>query len=271
MKEENNIGSGFIKFTRFRSFFIWGMIIGFPCLGQQENHINTLGGVEHIASRDAGMSPLMYAGTGFFAGFSWDRKSEKQAFHLAGTFSKGTQRNRYKSPIQYNKGSVQIFSFYHQNRSPTKQLHWGWSVNNLFSHRFNPEFVNFMDHYEYFTNLGPAVKYLYPLQIRDRNLTLEAWAHVQVIGLMIRPSYTSSYPAGFLRRDLSVINRFFYSTRLSHPGNAWNFGFRPRLRYHLNSGNSLSIGYQYEFYQLNTPNSVAQSNGIWMFSLSTKL
>lgn len=271
MNEESNFSKGLIFKLSLLNFLLSGIILSFPSLGQEGSFINTKGGFEHIASRDLGMSPLGYAGSGFFAGISWEKNSEKKDFHIAANFSKGVQHNRYKSHIQYNKGNLRVFTFYHKNQSSTHQLHWGWFMNNVFSHRYNPEFVNFMDHYEYFTNLGPAAKYLLPFQFKGRNFILEGLAHIQVMGLMVRPSYTSSYPVGFLNQGSSVIHKVFNSSKLSHPGNTWNFGIRPKLRYHLNSGNSLSLGYQYEFYKLNAPNPVTQSNGIWIFGLYTRL
>lgn len=247
------------------------LMVGFPSFGQRTSYINIMAGFEHIAHRDKGMSPLMYSGNGFFTGISWNTESQKRSSRMAINFSKGFQRSKYGSKIEYNTGSFRIFAFYHQNKSATKQLHWGWSSNNVFSHRYNPEFVNFMDHYEYFTNFGPAAKYLYPLKIKGRDLTVETLAHLQVIGFAIRPSYTSSYPVGFLREQTSLIKGLLNSAKVFHPGNAWNFGFRPRLNYLLNSQKRLSLGYQYEFYRLNTPNAVTQSSGIWLISLSTRL
>ena len=271
MIEEINFTKGFIFKISLLKFILSGMILSYPSLGQEGSFINTKGGFEHIASRDIGMSPLGYAGSGFFAGISLEKNAENQDFHISGNFSKGQQQNRYGGQIQYNKGSFRVFSFYHKNKSSTNQLLWGWFMNNLFSHRYNPEFVNFMDHYEFFTNLGPAVKYLFPFQLWDRDFTFEGITNIQLLGLMVRPSYTSSYPVGFLSQGSSVLQKVFYSSKFSHPGNTWNFGIRPKLSYQLNSGNSLSLGYQYEYYKLNTPNPVTQSNGIWFFGLYTRL
>jgi hypothetical protein len=271
MNEESNLNQDLI-FKLTLLYILWsGMIVSFPSMGQEGSFITTMGGFEHIASRDIGMSPLMYAGSGFFAGISWEKNSEKKEFNIAVNFSKGLQHNRYESYIQYNKGSLLVYNFYHKNKSSTNQLQWGWFMNNVFSHRYNPEYVNFMDHYEYFTNLGPAAKYLLPFQVKGREFNMEGLAHMQAIGMIIRPSYTSSYPDGFLDQGNSIIQRILNSAIFSHPGNTWNFGFTPRLRYLLNSGNSLSVGYQYEFYKLYTPNPVSQSNGIWVFGLSTRL
>lgn len=271
MNEERNLKKGLVFKSSLINFLLSGLILSIPCLGQEGSYINTKGGFEQIASRDMGMSPLGYSGGGFMAGINWEKNSENMDFLISANFSKGLQQNRYESQIQYNKGNLQLFSFYHKNNPSTHHLHWGWIMNNVFSHRYNPEFVNFMDHYEYFTNLGPAAKYLLPFQFRKRNFTLEGLAHIQVIGLMVRPSYTSSYPDGFLNQGDSVLQKIFNSSRLSHPGNTWNFGIRPKLHYYLNSGNILSVGYQYEFYQLKTPNPVTQSNGIWFLGLSTRL
>lgn len=271
MNQVSNLSQGLIIKLTLLIFLFSAMILSLPSMGQEGNFINTMGGIEHISSRDIGMSPLMYAGRGFFAGVSWEKKTEKNDLQVAVNLSKGVQHNRFDSQIQYNKGSLRFYHFYHQDQPTMNQLQWGWFMNNVFSHRFNPDYVNFMDHYEYFTNFGPAARYLLPFQFKGREFTLEGLAHIQAIGMIIRPSFTSSYPEGFLDQGNSIIQRIVYSAIFSHPGNTWNFGFMPKLRYPLTSGNSLSLGYQYEFYKLYTPNPVSQSNGIWIFGLSTRL
>jgi hypothetical protein len=238
---------------------------------QNSNFINISGGFEHLAQRDKGMSPLMYSGSGFFTEMSFYRESEKQSLWVALNFGKGMQRSKYGNSIGFNRGSIQAFTFFHPNKKIPNKLHWGLSLNNVISHRYNPEFVNFNNHFEYFTNIGPAANYLYPFKIKGRSMNLEGLAHLQLIGFMIRPSYTSSYPDGFFRDGISIFNGLLNSVKVYHPGNSWNFGFRPKLNYPLKSGNQVSVGYQYEFYQLNTPNAITHSSGIWFVSLSTRI
>ena len=252
-------------------FFILIMSLYLPLTAQEVNFLNVQAGMENIGHRDNGMSPLRYAGYGFFTEMSWDKQSNTRSQHLALHYSSGFQWNKFDNPISYRRGGFQVFHFYHDKKPVSNEILWGWFMNNVFSHRYNAAFVNFNDHYEYFTNFGPSAKYLYPFQIGGRNLTLEGLAYLQLLGFMIRPSYTSSYPVGFLREQESIVKGLLHSAKVSHPGNSWNFGFRPRLTYSLNSGNSLSLGYQYEFYKLKASNAITQSSGIWSISLSTRL
>lgn len=256
----------------FRAFLILCLImVGFPSFAQKSDFINISGGYERLAQRDRGMSPLMYSGSGFFTEMSFSRESERQSLLLAVNFTMGNQQNKYGNSIGFNRGSFQAFTFFHKNQQLPNKLHWGLASNNVFSHRYNPEFVNFNNHFEYFTNFGPAAKYHYPFKIKGREFNLEGLGHLQLIGFMIRPSYTSSYPEGFFREQTSVFKSLVHSVKVYHPGNAWNFGFRPKLNYFLRSGNRISLGYLYEFYKLNTPNAVIQSSGIWFISLSTRI
>ena len=247
------------------------LLVDFPLFGQKSNFINIGAGLEHIAHRDMGMSPLMYSGNGFFTEFSWQKTSPKQSLKIAINFAKGIQRSKFDNSIEYNKGNIQAYVFYHQHRSVTNGILWGWSNNNVFSHRYNQEFVNFNHHFDYFTNFGPAAKYVYPFKVNNRDLAIEGVANFQMIGFIIRPSYTSSYPVGFLREETSIVKGLVHSVKLSHPGNSLNFGFHPRLNYFLKSGNRLSLSYQYELYRLSPTNLVTQSSGIWFISLSTRL
>jgi hypothetical protein len=262
----------FLKIVLLRLILFFGfLMIGYSSFAQKSNFLNIGAGFEHIAHRDLGMSPLMYSGNGFFTEFSWQKKSPQQTLEIAINFAKGLQRSKFENAIEYNKGNIQAYIFYHQNRSVTNRILWGWSNNNVFSHRYNQEFVNFNHHFDYFTNFGPAVKYVCPLKIKNRDLSIEGVANFQLIGFIIRPSYTSSYPEGFLREETSIVKNLVHSVRFSHPGNSLNFGLHPRLNYFLKSGNRLSLSYQYELYRLSPTNLVSQSSGIWFISLSTRL
>lgn len=266
--KENN----FLKINVLRRILLFGfLMIGFPLFAQKSNFLNIGAGFERIAHRDLGMSPLMYSGNGFFTEFSWQKESRQQTLEIAINFAKGLQRSKFENAIEYNKGNIQAYVFYHRNRSVTNRILWGWSNNNVFSHRYNQEFVNFNHHFDYFTNFGPAARYVHPFKIKNRDLSIEGVANFQLIGFIIRPSYTSSYPEGFLRDETSIVKGLVHSVKLSHPGNALNFGLHPRLNYLLKSDNRLSLSYQFEFYRLSPTNFVTQSSGIWLISLSTRL
>lgn len=238
---------------------------------QNANYFQVGSGVEHIASRDKGMSPLLYAGYGFHGAIGWERTTTSHSTNLSLDLGIGIQRNKYHNPIDYRRGSLQWSVFYHRKAERKQNLAWGWHINNVFSHRFNASFVNFNDHYEYFTNLGPALHYTYPFRLNGREVYLNGSVNVQLIGMMIRPSYTSSYPEGFLSRESSITRSLVHSVRLSHPGNAINFGIKPRFVYPLKSGNKLSLGYNYEFYRLSSSNAVTQSGGTWFISIAARL
>lgn len=252
----------------FRAFILLiFLLLYFPVSAQKNNFIDMRGGVERLAIRDKGMSPLMYTGLGFFGGVDWHRLGTNQTIQLGLNASMGKQRNKYGYPVDYRKASIQLSTFYHKNKSREGKLLWGWTLNNLIAHRYNAGMVNFQDHFEYFTNIGPAAKYRYPIKIKERELNLELLGHIQLLGFMIRPSYTSSYPTGFLQEEEKVVQGLWKSAELFYPGNSWNFGFHPKLNYVLKSGNKISVGYRYEFYRLNSR--ITHSGGAWFFSLIT--
>lgn len=257
--------------TLFVAFFGLALWLSPPVLAQNSNYFQIGSGVEHLASRDRGMSPLLYSGYGFFVGIGWERATPTHSTLLLLDLGMGIQRNKYQNPIDFRRGNLQWSTFYHRKSEGKNALQWGWHINNVFSHRFNASFVNFNDHYEYFTNVGPALRYTYPFRLNGRDVYLSGSAHIQLLGMMIRPSYTSSYPEGFLNRESSVTKSLVNSVRFSHPGNAINFGIKPRLVYPLKSGNNLSLGYNYEFYRLRSSNTVTQSGGTWFVSLAARL
>ena len=253
-------------------FFLW--VFGFNAMtvsAQKSDYFLIKSGVEPIASRDKGMSPLMYSGYGFFAGMAWHRTSINHVTEFSLNLYTGLQQNKYQNPIRYTRGNIQVDHFYQKKQDKGHAIHWGWLINNTFSHRLNESYVNFNDHYEYFSNIGPAARYSFPFELNGREVFLSGSAYVQLLGLMIRPSYTSSFPTGFLKEQSTLAKGLVHSAEVIHPGNSWNFGFQPRFIYPLKSGNRLSLGYNYEFYRLNSTNTVTHSGGLWYFSLSARL
>ena len=238
---------------------------------QNTHHLLIQSGGEHIGSRDRGMSPLMYSGYGFFAGLTWQKTSPTQTNEVSLNLSTGMQYSKYGSPIRYHRGSIQVANFYTRKKEEANTVQWGWLMNNVFSHRLNEAYVNFNDHYEYFSNIGPSARYSLPFNLNKRKVFLVGSANVQLLGVMIRPSYTSSFPSGFLNEQSTVAKSLVQSAEVIHPGNSWNFGFRPSFIYPLKSGNRLSLGYNYEFYRLNSTNPVTHSGGLWYISLSSRL
>lgn len=238
---------------------------------QKSNFLSVKTGWEHIGSRDRGMSPLLYSGSGFYVGLEWDQSTTTHATEVALNLATGVQRNKYEAPITYNRGNLQIATYYSRKKSDKGVLNWGWLINNVFSHRLNKSFVNFNDHYEYFSNIGPAVRYAIPFVLKGREIQITGSGYLQLLGIMIRPSYTSSFPGGFLRDQSSVAKNLVHSVQLLHPLNNFNFGLSPGLVYPLKSGNKLSLVYDYQFYRLNSSNPVTQSGGVWYISLSTRL
>lgn len=268
--ERNTVFLFFIKSIFW--FSLWVCWLSPRALSAQSvNFLQVKGGLEHLGSRDRGMSPLLYSGNGFYVGLSWDKITPKHTIELALDLATGTQRNKYHNPIDYRRGNIQLSTFYHRQDENTKKIIWGWRINNVFSHRLNASFVNFNDHYEYFSNIGPAFLYHFPFELNGREVYLKGSGFVQLIGMMVRPSYTSSYPEGFLREESSIARSLVHSIKLIHPGNSFNFGIRPAFVYPLKSGNKLSLGYNYEFYRLNSSNTVTQSGGTWFISLAARL
>src|SRR5690554_2751402 len=91
------------------------LLLYFPVSAQKNNFIDMHGGVERLAIRDKGMSPLMYSGLGVFGGVDWHRIGQNQTTQLAVNASMGKQRNKYGYPVDYRKASIQFFTFYHKN------------------------------------------------------------------------------------------------------------------------------------------------------------
>ncbi|MCA1747179.1 MAG: hypothetical protein LC655_05750, partial [Bacteroidales bacterium] len=123
----------------------------------------------------------------------------------------------------------------------------------------------------YFTSFGPALRYTLPFMLFNRQFQLEALSHMQLLGFKLQSSYVSSLPPGFLESSNTGINGFLKSVELFYPGNALNFGIQPTLHYLLNSGNMLTISYNYDYLRLKGMHLVEKSRGSWFIGIVAAL
>ncbi len=221
--------------------------------------------------RDKGMSPLRYMGVLYGGSVHYQKVSYRKTEFLESSLVMGALLNQFGNPIEVFDASVKTYTFYRSNHESKPLLQMGWSNQNLFRWRFNNSFVNYKERADYFTSFGPACYLFLPFQIKNSHWYIDAVSHFQLIGFFIRPSYSTNEPIGFVEGNKTVMESFFQSIRLFHPGCALNFGIKPRLNLELRSGTKFSLSYEYDYCRLGSTQPVAISTGIWSLSWSTRL
>jgi hypothetical protein len=227
-------------------------------------------GIRHDAERDRAYSPLIYSG--IQGSFSVAISSESLALsdNFAINYSTGKIHNSYGSAMQVHTAGIQTYKFYHRDKDRQEGLHWGWSNNNEFNTR-SVEDINFNNRSEYFTSFGPAARYRLPFTLLNRQFHFETLTHLQLVGFTLQSSYVTSLPPGFEEPSNKGISAFLNSIDIFYPGNSWNFGIQPTMRYRLKSGNMLSIGYKYDYLRLRGAHITEKSRGSWYFGIITAL
>lgn len=227
-------------------------------------------GIRHDAERDLAYSPLIYSGIQGSFSVAFSSESLSLSDYIAINYSTGKISNSYGSAMQVHTAGIQTYKFYHSDTDRQEGLHWGWSNNNEFNTR-DVEDINFNNRSEYFTSFGPAARYRLPFTLLNRQFHFETLAHLQLVGFTLQSSYVTSLPPGFEDPSNKGITGFLKSIDIFYPGNSWNFGIQPTMRYRLKSGNMLSIGYKYDYLRLRGAHITEKSRGSWYFGIITAL
>lgn len=227
-------------------------------------------GIQRSAERDAGFSPLVYAGTmpAISVHYYAQRQKTRDEVHLFA--SGGRLSNTFGAEMRFINAGIFTYKFYHKTH-PERALQWGWSNQNTFSMRNFSAANNFSPRADMHTSFGPAAAYRRTLPGRFNRIDLSVVAHFQVIGFMIVSDYVNAFPSGFTDRNRSGIGALWHSANLMYPGKDWNWGIWPRATYRLSSGNSLSLSYRYDLLILRDAHRSSGSRGQYLFTLNMAL
>lgn len=228
-------------------------------------------GVRHLAIRDYAYSPLLYSGVQGIYKVAYSSERPGISDHISFSFAAGNLSNTWGKRMRPVGGTIHTYTFYHAQSDPGEGIHWGWSNHNAFETRDIQDIGNFNNRSEYVTSFGPAMRYRLPFSLLDRDFRIEILADVQLLGFKLQSSYVTSTPPGFAEPAYSGMEAFLRSIELFYPGNAWNFGVQPSLRYNMKNGNMLCINYRYEYLWLKGAHITESSSGTWHFGVITRL
>lgn len=261
--------------STFPNKIIITIIISFTLihsLSAQSNNWLSVGlGVEALALRDYGYSPIIYNGWQLSYYLHYTSVKTKKSDFFIFNYSNGRVNNNFDRTIDTWSASLTTFTFYHGNGQMDKRIQWGWSNVNYFQHRQHGDINNFNGRSDYFTAFGPAFRLLHPFSFAGAQFSFELRSHTQVLGFSVLPGFVTSSPRGFTGSNISGIQSFIQSIDWFVPGKAWHIAVHPGLNWQLNSGNRISINYQFEFIKLNGLHTSERIGSTFIISLISQL
>lgn len=228
-------------------------------------------GIRFSAERDFGYSPLVYSGLQGSFSLSYETNRPTSSSLFFATYVSGGIANAWGNKMHTQTAGLLTFRFYHNQAESNRSIRWGWSNNNEYNIRRVKDLKNFNDRNEYVTSFGPAAHFQKHLSFFERQFTLEAIAHIQLLGFKMQSSFVTSLPRGFEEPAYTGLDAFFRSIDLFYPGNSINAGIQPALHYYLKSGNALTLGYKYDYLRLQGAHIVEKSRGTWHIGIITQL
>ncbi|WP_162415809.1 hypothetical protein [Cyclobacterium roseum] len=202
-------------------------------------------GLQLQSGRDRGFSPMIYSGNRSFSLATFGIESPHKTETFQFEFGYGPLTNRFGNSLNSLSAGVLNYTFYHKASPAERGFHWGWANQNVFNIRRHNGFTNYSLRYDYFTAVGPALRYIYPFEWKGQSFKWQTVAHWQVVGFQVKSGYIGADPEGLSEEEtgfgnlLRAVNPFF-------AGKDWSMGLESSLVWTLPTGNSLAIRYRPE-------------------------
>lgn len=237
--------------------------------GHKNRALYITAGLLHSAERDEAYSSLLYSGALPSVMIGYGVEGAKKSEQVWAGYSAGNVENRFGARAGITTAGIFNYTLYHAEQEPSRGFHLGWSNNNLLSIRNYKDAANFSPRFDYHTSFGPAARYRYAFGGAISGLSVEAVAHLQLIGFFLQSGYVSDAPDGTV--GAGGFGALLRSARLFVPGRDWSWGIWPSLTYTLGSGNALSLMYRYDMAVLEDAHRSSASRGYYLLTLTAKL
>ncbi|WP_158856647.1 hypothetical protein [Lunatibacter salilacus] len=251
-------------------FGVFLILISENGFSQSSQYIGLSNGIQGIAGRDLGFSQLKYTGIRYVLSLGYEVKKPNRSESLSLNFAKGTSNSRGGNSMETWSLGLVSHTLYHRDTSRYKGFRYGWSLQNELNHRLHQRFANFNNRMDYFTSVGPAIGYLFPISWEDKKLGWNTKAHMQGVGFKFASDYISSVPP-VIESDGTVGDSLWYATDVFWIGRDWSVGCWSEIRYETSSGNSLGVQYQFDFQQLSVAQEVIRVRNSIMLNICVRL
>lgn len=221
-----------------------------------KNHFYTGAGWAKFVSRDLGMSPLIYKGSlpTVYTGFS---RVGKNVHQLEGTFQYGEITSEEETSTLDLIRFTADYTYLNFLRNIWRnKIAWyaGGSANDVFAYRQNPGYSNNSLSYENIFSLSVSSALKYRFTIKKRALYANYQLNIPFFGHVVRPSYVASYPDTYMLDEEASVGDAIKGGDFT----SWNHFFRLSsklsLSYPLKNKNTISLGYQWDYYSYNKDN-----------------
>lgn len=254
------------------SGFIWFFFMHLPQFGlsQSYHQIGVRNGLQGVAERDLGYSQLKYTGIRSVISFGYDRQKSKRFESFSLNFANGSTNSRGGNSMDTWSLGLISNTLYHRKSASGKGVHFGWSLQSEINQRFHQSFSNFNNRMDYFTSVGPAIGFLFPILREDKKLHWKTTAHMQGLGFKFSSDYISSVPP-VTEWSGNLGDGAWHAPNLFWIGRDWSMGCLSEIRYESSSGNSMAIQHQFDFQQLSVAQQVIRVRNSFLLNICVRL
>ena len=262
----------YLKFNKAVFVFTWVALMHITQLGmaQRVQQVSISSGLQRTAGMDFGYSPLKYAGIRSVISLNYEKEATTRTECLYLNFAQGVARSRGGNSMDTWSINLLSYIFYHSAARQDTKILFGWSLQNELNQRFHRSFTNYNNRMDYFTSVGPALGYLFPVSWEDKKLRWKTTAHMQALGFKFASDYISSEP-----RETDIGGKEggggWPAADVFWIGRDWSVGCWSEIRYESNSGNSMAVQHQFDFQQLSVAQDVIRVRNSFLINICVRL
>ena len=240
---------------------------------KKDRYIVTSAGLGYLKVRDIGMSPLLYSGSGYLVSSSYESYSEKKASFINFKLLYGKIKHTKSEWGVLHNGRLEINYIHlrkvtHYNNT---SISAGGNFSFLSVYRYQPYFLNSAHNYEIIHSLGLTASINHTILIDEKPLNISGTVNSPFISAVIRPAYASPLPEGLKNFETGLAEAYIKSLNL--------VSFRRYIRlnnilsanYPLFKKHIIRLSYGWDFYRLNTINTVVYVDNSILLALFIKL
>lgn len=224
---------------------------------KHQKYFDTSIGLSNFYLRDKATSPVIYSGTNFFstAGISFINKNMRHGINFRFNYGNLTPHIRPESVANTSKlenlGAEidhfylrKVYSLYDEKIN----FFTGLSANISGNMRDHSRFTNNSLSYDQANSLSINVQTEYDFTLFKRNFSAKLRSYIPIYTFIVRPSFASSTPIGFINQQSSDISAYFESGHHTSINNYFRWVNLFDLEYHLKNGNKLKLTYSWDYY-----------------------
>lgn len=219
---------------------------------------------------DEGISYVRYGGSGLAPSLLFLKQTEKKYRHLVfrSSFVKLTT-NRSNDLRAMEVKTTRVTADYRQLRKLTQwsdrlKLYAGGEVNLLFNLKRAEQLDNSQLVYDYALSVGLAARLQREIQWRRRHCLLSFDARLPLLSHIARPYYLNRIE--FIDPKNDFVGDLFRNSSLVTVNKNLRLTTGLAITYPLFNGNALKLGYNWDYYRMNTINSVHHAEHLVSFA-----